>query len=157
LKDEDDVAFYVGKGTGSRAIQHIVSDGPSDTRARGEVLNRIRDEGRPVRIHIESWHHTEHDAYARELELIGQLGTLRHGTGDLLNISVNAPTPAVGEYERIITPMPRDLVARIDQYRFENGIPSRSEAIRQLLWAATAAWKAGIAFAERGGVEPADG
>lgn len=34
---------------------------------------------------------------------------------------------------RIITPMPRQLVDAIDDYRFSNRIPSRSEAIRKLV------------------------
>lgn len=34
---------------------------------------------------------------------------------------------------RIITPMPRALVDAIDDYRFSNRIPSRSEAIRKLV------------------------
>ena len=37
------------------------------------------------------------------------------------------------ETERVITPLPKSLVAEIDDYRFTNRIPSRSEAIRQLL------------------------
>lgn len=35
--------------------------------------------------------------------------------------------------ERIITPMPPSLLKRIDDYRFEKRIASRSETIRQLL------------------------
>lgn len=34
---------------------------------------------------------------------------------------------------RIITPMPQELVDRIDDYRFKNRIPSRAEAIRRLV------------------------
>jgi hypothetical protein len=34
---------------------------------------------------------------------------------------------------RIITPIPKPLLDRIDDYRFENRLPSRSEAIRQLI------------------------
>ena len=35
--------------------------------------------------------------------------------------------------QRIITPMLPELIKAIDDYRYENKIPSRSEAIRQLL------------------------
>jgi hypothetical protein len=38
--------------------------------------------------------------------------------------------------ERVLTPMPTSLVDRIDDYRFANRIPSRSEAIRRLIEAA---------------------
>ena len=34
---------------------------------------------------------------------------------------------------RIITPMPAELVQRIDDYRFKNRLPSRAEAIRRLV------------------------
>lgn len=34
---------------------------------------------------------------------------------------------------RIITPMPKALVDSVDEWRFENRIASRAEAIRQLL------------------------
>ena len=35
--------------------------------------------------------------------------------------------------ERVITPMPKSLVEAIDDYRFANRMPSRSEAIRRLV------------------------
>jgi metal-responsive CopG/Arc/MetJ family transcriptional regulator len=34
---------------------------------------------------------------------------------------------------RIIVPMPQRLIAQIDDYRWANRIPSRAEAIRQLV------------------------
>lgn len=34
---------------------------------------------------------------------------------------------------RIIVPMPPRLIAQIDEYRWANRIPSRAEAIRQLV------------------------
>lgn len=35
--------------------------------------------------------------------------------------------------ERVITPMPKSLVAAVDDYRFSNRVPSRAEAIRRLI------------------------
>jgi metal-responsive CopG/Arc/MetJ family transcriptional regulator len=35
--------------------------------------------------------------------------------------------------ERIAIPMPKDLIAQIDEYRWANRLPSRAEAIRQLI------------------------
>ena len=35
--------------------------------------------------------------------------------------------------ERIVTPMPKSLVDAIDDYRYSARIPSRAEAIHQLL------------------------
>jgi hypothetical protein len=44
----------------------------------------------------------------------------------------NRPTmPNPGE--RIVTPMPRKLVERIDEFRWSRRLPSRAEAIRQLI------------------------
>ena len=34
---------------------------------------------------------------------------------------------------RVITPIPKPLLARIDDYRFENRLPSRAEAVRRLI------------------------
>lgn len=34
---------------------------------------------------------------------------------------------------RVITPMPQKLIDQIDEYRWANRIPSRAEAIRQLI------------------------
>jgi metal-responsive CopG/Arc/MetJ family transcriptional regulator len=35
--------------------------------------------------------------------------------------------------DRIVTPMPRQLVERIDDFRFSRRLASRAEAIRQLI------------------------
>lgn len=35
--------------------------------------------------------------------------------------------------DRIVTPMPRQLVERIDDFRFSRRLHSRAEAIRQLI------------------------
>jgi hypothetical protein len=37
------------------------------------------------------------------------------------------------EPKRLIVPMPKELVDQIDEYRWANRIPSRAEAIRQLI------------------------
>jgi metal-responsive CopG/Arc/MetJ family transcriptional regulator len=37
------------------------------------------------------------------------------------------------ELPRVIVPMPRKLLREIDDYRWANRIPSRAEAIRQLI------------------------
>ncbi len=43
--------------------------------------------------------------------------------------------------ERVITPMPPSLVKEIDDYRFQQRVPSRAEAIRQLIIAGIEAIK----------------
>ncbi len=50
---------------------------------------------------------------------------------------------------RVITPMPAELLQAVDDYRFENRLPSRAEAIRALLRAGLEA--SGKAEAKRGG------
>jgi hypothetical protein len=45
---------------------------------------------------------------------------------------------------RIITPIPTDLLVRIDDYRFTKRLPSRAEAIRRLI-------EAGLSTSEKGG------
>jgi len=37
------------------------------------------------------------------------------------------------EPQRIIVPMRRDLLERIDDFRYDHRVPSRAEAIRQLI------------------------
>jgi metal-responsive CopG/Arc/MetJ family transcriptional regulator len=37
------------------------------------------------------------------------------------------------EPERVAIPMPAELIAQIDDYRWANRLPSRAEAIRQLI------------------------
>jgi len=44
------------------------------------------------------------------------------------------------EKPKIILVMEDDLLKRIDDYRFENRVNSRSEAIRQLIEAGIEAW-----------------
>lgn len=48
------------------------------------------------------------------------------------------------DMKRIITPMPDDLLAGVDDYRFERRLQSRSDAIRQLLGIALTASKLGL-------------
>jgi metal-responsive CopG/Arc/MetJ family transcriptional regulator len=37
------------------------------------------------------------------------------------------------EPERVAIPIPKDLLAEIDEFRWANRLPSRAEAIRQLV------------------------
>lgn len=47
----------------------------------------------------------------------------------------NPPMPAKPKepHPRLIIPMPKRLITQIDEYRWANRIPSRAEAIRQLI------------------------
>jgi len=44
--------------------------------------------------------------------------------------------PDETDIQRVIIPMPRDLIERVDEHRFFNRIASRAKAIRELLEAA---------------------
>lgn len=53
--------------------------------------------------------------------------------------------------KRVITPMPADLLKRIDDYRFTARLPSRAEAIRELIGAGLAAKAAEAQKRKKGG------
>jgi metal-responsive CopG/Arc/MetJ family transcriptional regulator len=46
---------------------------------------------------------------------------------------MNNAKPKIERIERIITPMPQTLIEEIDDFRFGNRMPSRSQAIRELI------------------------
>jgi metal-responsive CopG/Arc/MetJ family transcriptional regulator len=48
-------------------------------------------------------------------------------------IIVHRPPMENEKDPRIITPIPKELLARIDDYRFDERLPSRAEAIRRLI------------------------
>lgn len=83
--------FYIGKGTGSRAFDHLVT--PDATRKYSRIKEIIADGSRPmVDILIEDL--TEAQAFRLEAELIAAYGTLE--TGGLLTNTV-VPSGLVGK------------------------------------------------------------
>ena len=69
------------------------------------------------------WEHAEH---ARRM--------LRTFTACMTARTINAMVAkAVEPPERFIILMPRELIERIDDFRFQQRLPSRSEAVRQLI------------------------
>ena len=62
-----------------------------------------------------------------------------NGSFDIHVIFVQRLSMVTEQDTRIITPMPKALVAKIDDYRFQNRIPSRAEAIRRLVEAGLSA------------------
>jgi metal-responsive CopG/Arc/MetJ family transcriptional regulator len=55
-----------------------------------------------------------------------------------VGISKGDAMPDARDIPRVIIPIPRDLLHRVDEHRFTHRIASRAEAIRQLLEAALA-------------------
>lgn len=77
-------AFYIGKGTGTRAYDHLVT---VDETRKGERIREILDEGQEVLVTMLAEELTEPQALKLEAELISAFGTEATG-GVLLNTVV---------------------------------------------------------------------
>lgn len=77
------VPFYIGKGTGSRATDHLVS---IDSTRKGKRIKRLREGGYRILVTILADELTEAQAIRLESELISAFGT--EDTGGLLANSV---------------------------------------------------------------------
>jgi hypothetical protein len=75
--------FYIGKGTGSRAYDHLVKP---DTTTKYKLIKEIIDAGYSPIVAILVDDITESQAYKIEAELVSAFGTI--GTGGLLTNSV---------------------------------------------------------------------
>jgi hypothetical protein len=73
--------FYIGKGTGIRAWEHVLN---SDTTAKGRRITQIREAGAEVLVSVLADGLTELQALKLEAELIGAFGTQATG-GPLTN------------------------------------------------------------------------
>jgi hypothetical protein len=86
LHKPDFTAFYVGKGTGSRILNH--ESDARNTTLRSHKLNVIRAihrAGRSVVYRLDAFFDQEKDALARERELITEIGRHDLGRGPLTN------------------------------------------------------------------------
>jgi hypothetical protein len=81
-------AFYIGKGTGSRAWQHVLH---VDETLKGQRIKQVQDAGAEVAVIVLVDDLTEDQAIKVEAELISAFGTT--ATGGLLTNSV-MPTGA---------------------------------------------------------------
>ena len=75
--------FYIGKGTGTRAYDHLVR---TDDTAKGARIRKILDSGASVLVTMLAEGLDEHQAIRLEAELISAFGT--EATGGLLTNSV---------------------------------------------------------------------
>lgn len=90
-------AFYIGKGTGTRAYDHLVA---VDESRKGERIRTILEAGHEVLVTMLAEELTEHQALKLEAELISAFGT--EATGGVLT---NAVVPT-GQAPRL----PRNVV-----------------------------------------------
>jgi hypothetical protein len=86
LHKPDFTPFYVGKGVGSRVLNHE-SDARNTTLLSHKlnVIRAIHREGRSVVYRLDSFFDEEKEALARERELIVKIGRHDHGRGSLTN------------------------------------------------------------------------
>ena len=69
-----DQPFYIGKGTGTRALAHLTETGGSE---KVEMIQQIREQGLEPRIDILRYGLTENEAFLVEASLIDFVGTNR--------------------------------------------------------------------------------
>src|ERR1051326_383037 len=91
--------FYIGKGTGTRAHDHLLA--PDDSR-KGLVIREITDAGHAVLVTHLADDLTEVQAIKLEAELIAAFGTI--DTGGILTNTVIPTGLAVGRPRNVIVP-----------------------------------------------------
>ena len=93
--------FYIGKGTGTRAGQHLKA--PDETR-KGRLIQEILDAGHDVLVTILVDDLAEAEALKIEAELISALGV--EETGGLLSNSVfpAGSVPGAGRDKKVVVP-----------------------------------------------------
>jgi hypothetical protein len=77
-------AFYIGKGTGTRAWDHLLN---VDETAKGQTIEKIKQSNQDVIVTILADELAEHQALKLEAELISAFGTISTG-GILTNLVV---------------------------------------------------------------------
>jgi hypothetical protein len=87
--DENDVPFYVGKGHGSRYLDHIYkAKNPLNRTHKSNKIRKIqRLTGKDPKIVLYKTNITEYEAFDHEMDLIQLIGRRDLGTGPLLNLT----------------------------------------------------------------------
>lgn len=101
------VAFYVGKGKGDRARQHVKEwkrGGPGNARKFARIVEIVRD-GLEVQITIAADNLNEIEAYRIERKFIAEM---REANADLTNIAPGRPCPLQRNYY-----VANDLLSRV--------------------------------------------
>lgn len=74
IDPRDGRVFYVGKGKGQRMYQHEKEARRGKYSRKCKAIREIIGSGAKIRYEIDSHHKVEADAYARERELIDEIG-----------------------------------------------------------------------------------
>lgn len=91
--------FYIGKGTGIRAFDHLVR---VDDTLKGRRIRQIQEQGANVIVTMLAENLTEHQAIRLEAELISAFGT--EATGGMLTNSVIPSGNAVRVRRNLVVP-----------------------------------------------------
>jgi hypothetical protein len=95
LRYENGTPFYVGKGQGIRCFRHQEdAERPHNKRAVHQTIRTLWDQGQSVVTEIEGCYHSENEAMGVEMKLIATFGTLKNGTGPLVNTVTRVSTNA---------------------------------------------------------------
>jgi hypothetical protein len=113
IRDGDGIPRYVGQGTGARWHQSMTIIKHRYGSAKAVIVQHSLD--RPTAKRVEE-------------ELIETIGTLHCGNGPLENLMTLGTRS-----EKFIMPFTPSEIAEIDEWRYGNKVPSRSEAIRRLI------------------------
>lgn len=137
--------FYVGKGKGSRLVQHELEalrhHPVGETNPfKCNVIRKIRNSGGSVLYRIDSWYglDAEADCLLRETELINRLGRLHEG-GPLTNLASGLGSSAGSspfsrqKHEDTLSGIPENNAERATLNRFLQGVgPVKSVPIKPI-------------------------
>ena len=70
LVDHEGEVFYVGKGSGTRAMSHLHAVGDDEGSEKARIIRRAMENGQPLTIRIVEWFRHASDAFAAERQRI---------------------------------------------------------------------------------------
>lgn len=124
---DGDLPIYVGKGNGGRAWS-MKNRNPHLTR----TVEKMRRDGKPVRVMLAADELSEQDAFAIEKALIATFGRRDLGTGCLLNMTDGGEGPS--GYKPSPETREKIRAARAKQVFSEESIKKRAQSMRET-WA----------------------
>jgi hypothetical protein len=133
------VAFYIGKGTGTRAWDHLVR---IDGSAKGRRIHEIQEKGFSVIVAVLAESLTESQAVKLEAELISAFGT--EATGGLLTNSIIPTGEAVRTRRGLVIPSGVREKASIGMALLKEAIVELAKANREGITNADAAKALGL-------------
>jgi hypothetical protein len=96
LREATGAPFYVGKGTGRRALNHIFGQDSCGGEEKANVVRAARESGVGLSIEIVGWFSEPERALAKEADLIAELGLRRDQSGPLTNLVGRGPSRTIG-------------------------------------------------------------